>query len=301
MTNSSLNRSKNTADNDEFYTYYKDIQQEVDHYIPQLKGKVVYCNCDNPFKSQYVKYFIRNFNKIGLKGLVSTCLNRTNGLHLTLHSVPIELSNATDSAIDKWVRPYVKKLKGNGGFQTPECMAIMKKCDVVITNPPFSLFLEWYQCVKKNNRRFLVLCNMNTVLTKLIIPDIVSNKVRFGWDSRNRGYKFWLPTGGVGKIGYICWLTNLKSSVKPFLPLINRPISTYPKLDNTDIIKVAKVTEIPSGYKGVMSVPITFMFKHNPIQFQIIGIADTGKGGYDLLKPYINGKQQYKSLLIRKK
>ena len=302
MGNSSLNRSKNATDNDEFYTYYSDIKGEIDHYWTQLKGKIVYCNCDSPYSSYYVKYFIRNFNAIGLKGLVSTCLNNPHGLIFETHSVPANLANASDATINAWVKTHVRELLGNGGFQTPECLAVMRRCNVVITNPPFSLFRLWYDCVKMNNKKFLVLCNMNTCLSANFLPDLVSNRIRFGWEARNRSYKFWLPDGTIRSLGYICWLTNLRSSVKPFLPSVNVPISAYPHYDgHPEVIKVSRLTEIPANYKGLMAVPITFLFKHNPNQFKIVGVIGTAPSSkYTLFVPYINGKGQYKAVIIKR-
>lgn len=301
MANISLNKSKSAVNNDEFYTYYSDIKKELDHYWAQLKGKTVYCNCDNPYLSQYVKYCVRNFNAIGLKGLVSTCYSPPHGLIFETHSVPATLSDASDADIDTWIATHVRKLAGDGGFQTPECIEVMHRCDIVITNPPFSLFRLWFDTVKSNQKKFLVLCNMNTCVCGNIITDIVEGKSRFGWENTNRSYKFWLPDKSIRSLGYICWLTNLRSSVKPFLPTVNKPASSYQKYDGQNVIKVPKLNEIPSNYSGVMSVPITFLFKHNPRQFRIVGIVGCAVSNkYNKFVPRINGKNQYKALLITK-
>ena len=303
VNNKALNKSKHTTDNDEFYTYYKDIALEVDNYASQLKGKHVYCNCDNPYLSQFVLYFIRNFKKIGLKSLTSTCLNNPHGLYFHVTDIPQSIIDGNSLDIMMWTKKHTVELNGNGGFQTPECQQILKTCDVVITNPPFSLFRDWYDLVKSAGKKYLVVANMNTCLSANISADIVEGKARFGCATTNRVYYFWRSSPNSNdrlKIGYICWLTNMKTVVKPFIPTVKRSISDYTTYDGTMIIKVPKLAQIPAGYKGVMGVPITFLFKHNPAQFKIVGFASHGKDNkYDMFSPHINGKEQYKAILIK--
>lgn len=300
--NKALNRSRSAIDNDEFYTLYSDIESEVRYYHNQLKGKIVYCNCDNPIISNFVQYFIRNFNKIGLKRLIVSCLHYPTGYTIDISSVPVDIASAPKSKLIEWIIPHIHNLSGNGGFQAPECINLLKKCDIVITNPPFSLFRIWYDLVKANRKRFLVLANMNTCLSANISEDIIENRCRFGCETVNREYSFTSPSGAIRKIRYICWLTNMQTVSKPFIPTIYRPISEYETYDGQNVLKIPKITEIPARYNGVMGVPTSFLFKHNPAQFKIVGIAKHGKDNrYDLFIPRLHGKDCYTAILIQKR
>ena len=296
MSNKALNRCRTATDNDEFYTLYEDVESEVKHYHSQLKGKTVYCNCDNPLQSNFVRYFVRNFRLIRLKRLISTGLMREGGLLIDLTSVP-----ESEDDLTEWISANVQTIS-DGRFQSEFCRNLLKESDVVITNPPFSLYREWYDLVKEYGKQYLVLANMNTCLSANISADIIEGKARFGCDTRNKTYKFTTPSGEITQLRYICWMTNLQTIEKPYLPLIERDLSYYDKYDGQNVLKIPKLSEIPRDYDGIIGVPITILFKHNPNQFNLIGIANHGKDNrYDLFSPHFNGKECYKAILIQKR
>lgn len=284
MSNASLNASKTKIDNDDYYTYYKDIENELNHYFDQLKGKVVYCNCDNPCKSQFVKYFADNFERIGIKRLIATSKEKEHGLYLDMNS-PHAIAEC------------VTELKEDGSFQSQECLDLLKECDVVITNPPFSLFRKWYSTVRGMGKDVLVIGNLNAILYKEVIADTVSGRLRCGYTARN-GHSFWTDSGQIKKLGYSCWMTTLKVEENPPLALCEgreyRHYDTYP-----DAIEVSKLSQLPSDYHGLMGVPITFWIKYNCKQFRIVGKADQNKGtDYNLFYPIIDGIKLYKRIVI---
>lgn len=296
MSNKALNRCRSATDNDEFYTLYEDVESEVKHYHSQLKGKTVYCNCDNPLQSNFVRYFVRNFRLIGLKRLIATGLTRERGLLIDLTSVP-----ESEYELTEWISANVQTIS-DGRFQSEFCRSLLKETDVVITNPPFSLYREWYDLVKEYGKQYLVLANMNTCLSANISADIIEGKARFGCDTRNKAFNFTSPSGEIRQVRYVCWMTNLQTIEKPFLPLIERDLSYYDKYDGQNVLKIPKLSEIPRDYDGIMGVPITILFKHNPNQFKLIGIANHGKDNrYDLFSPHLNGKECYKAILIQKR
>lgn len=298
MSNEALNRCRSATDNDEFYTLYEDLESEVKHYHSQLKGKTVYCNCDNPLQSNFVRYFVRNFRHIGLRRLIATGLMREGegGLLLDLTSVPKSEDNLTE-----WISANVQIIS-DGRFQSEFCRSLLKESDVIITNPPFSLYREWYDLVKEYGKQYLVLANMNTCLSANISEDIIEGKARFGCNTKNKPYNFTNPSGEIKQVRYICWMTNLQTIEKPFLPLIKRDLSYYDKYDGQNVLKIPKLSEIPSDYDGIMGVPITILFKHNPNQFKLIGIAKHGKDNrYDLFSPRLHNKECYTTILIQKR
>lgn len=300
MSNRTLHESKNAIDNDEFYTMYSDISAELPHYFDQLKGKYVYCNCDNPLESNFVLYLVRHFREIGLFGLTATCIMPSNGLLLTISDVPDTVSAYSDEQIRNWIEEHLQTLDGDGSFQSQDCLSILDRCDIVITNPPFSLFRTWYDCVKNAGKQFLILCNMNTCLASNISGDIIEGKVRFGSSTVNKVFEFTTRDGTVRRIGYVCWFTNMAVPEKPYIPLRRYDPDAYQRYDGQDIPKISRVSELPD-YDGVMGVPTSFLFKHNPHQFRLVGIARHGcDNRYDLFKPYVQGKEQYQSILIQK-
>ena len=298
MSNKALNRCRTATDNDEFYTLYEDVESEVKHYHSQLKGKTVYCNCDNPLQSNFVRYFVRNFRLIGLRRLIATGLmrERERGLLIDLTSVPESEDNLTE-----WISANVQTIS-DGRFQSEFCKELLNESDVVITNPPFSLYREWYDLVKGYGKQYLVLANMNTCLSANISADIIEGKARFGCNTTNREYHFNTPSGKTKRIGYICWMTNLQTIEKPYLPLIERDLSYYDKYDGQNVLKIPKLSEIPRDYDGIMGVPISILYKHNPSQFKLIGLAKHGKDNqYDLFSPHLHGKECYCTILIQKR
>ena len=246
---------------DEFYTMFKDIEKELINY--SFDGKVVYCPCDNPNLSNFTKYFRDNFEKLGIKRLVSTCY-------------PHGIMEVVDNEGVKTLQ-----LEGDGDFRSEECVKILKSCDIVVTNPPFSLFREFMRIVFENKKMFVVIGNQNAITYKDIFPYIKDNKM---WIGHTNPTSFYDKQNGMAikKFGNTCWYTNL--------PILKREEwvdtgieydygkkkSWYQKYDNYDAINIDKVSQIPMDYDGVMGVPITFLNKYNPKQFEILGMAQRG-------------------------
>ena len=214
----------------------------------------------------------------------------------------IDLTSVPESEYEltEWISANVQTIS-DGRFQSEFCRSLLKESDVVITNPPFSLYREWYDLVKEYDKQYLVLANMNTCLSANISADIIEGKARFGCETVNRSFNFYAPNGEVRQIRYICWFTNLQIIEKPFIPTINRDLSFYDKFDKQDVLKINSIKEIPSNYDGVMGVPISFLFKHNPNQFKLIGLAKHGRDNqYDLFSPRLHNKECYTTILIQK-
>jgi len=345
MANKSLNSNlhkANKAKKDEFYTQLIDIEKELKHYKEQFRGKVVYCNCDDPFESNFFKYFAANFNALGLKKIITTSYvpSPIAGGQLPLFEIEglkpegkepfkIEITEVSDidedGAIDlEDVKSLLKRnkknstpLKGNGDFRSEECIELLKEADIVVTNPPFSLFREYVEQLVKHKKKFIILGNQNAIIYKEIFKFIKENKLWLGYD--NGGTKWFqvpndydIETESRIKIennvkyfsmGSIVWFTNLDTTrrheeltlYKKYTP------EEYPKYDNYDAIEVSKVFEIPMDFDGVMGVPITFLDKYNPEQFEIIG---SNRGvDQDLNRVYgrgshLNGKETFKRLFI---
>lgn len=314
--NSNLHKA-NRAKKDEFYTQLIDIEKELKHYKDQFRGKIVYCNCDDPYESNFFKYFAANFNALGLKKLITTSYTRSPiaGGQLPLFEVKglrpkgkepfkIELNEVTDNDADgaigltdvKWLLKndanIATPLKGNGDFRSEECIELLNQADIVVTNPPFSLFREYVAQLIDYNKKFLILGDQNAITYKETFKLIKENKLWLGYD--NGGTKWFqvpmdydIPTESRKKIengiqyfsmGRIVWFTNMET-VKRHQELILYKKYTpeeYPRYDNYEAINVDKVSDIPIGYKGVMGVPITFLDKYNPSQFEIIGQTHSG-------------------------
>ena len=298
--------------NDEFYTQLEDIEKELCHYTEHFKNKVVYCNCDNPEQSMFWKYFYDNFHSLGLKKLVATYYDTYTTVYKTTYD---------GNEIKK------EPLHCNGDFQNKECIDILDGCDIVVTNPPFSLFRAFVSTLIEHDKQFLIIGNINAITYKEIFPLILENRLWFGCRSLNKDmyfnvtneYKDYLVThkkensayktiNGVimGRLASACWYTNIEHNKR------NKIVTTtylyyqtpylYQKYDNYDAIHVEKVAEIPMDYDGIMGVPITFLEKYNPEQFTIIGLFNHGSDGpYDLAKPIINGKERFKRIAIKKR
>lgn len=297
--------SKNTnlieakkAKNDEFYTRYEDIKKEVDNYKEQLKGLTIYCPCDDYRKSQFYQYFKDNFIDFQLKAVITTCY--PNGLMATYNG-----------------EEKIYKLEGDGDFRSDECSKIRDSADIIITNPPFSLMRDFIQWI--GDKEFLILGNINIIAYKNVFPKIMNNTMRAGY-TFNKTTEFDLPNGDSKKMQGIAWWTTLQVNVtKPLVLTKKYDPSLYPKYDNYDAIEVSKVKDIPIDYDGVMGVPITFLDKYCPNQFEIIGIAcgnswfnyseilkslnfnPNVKYGGGLGATIVKGKATYARILIRKK
>ena len=291
--NTNLHNAKR-AKNDEFYTLLTDIEKEMVHYRDYFKGKVIFCNCDDARESNFFKFFANNFELLKIKKLITT------GYKEDGHGVVLEYNGDIDGDFmvgDDEVK--VTELKGNGDFRSEECIEYLKQADIVITNPPFSLFREYVKQLMDYDKKFIIIGNQNAITYKEIFPYIKDNKLWLGY---NFVKSFIQPNGEVKKFGNILWYTNIPHDKRNWPMDFYRTYKPelYPKYDNYDAIEVSKVADIPMDYKGVMGVPITFLDKYNPEQFQIVGDACNGSDHqWDLFKPMVNGKFVYKRLLIK--
>jgi len=342
--NTGLNKAAK-AKKDEFYTQLVDIEKELRHYKKQFRGKVVYCNCDDPFESNFFKYFAANFNSLGLKKLISTSYTKSPivGGQLPLFEVEglkpsgkepfkIEITEVPDfdgdGAIDledvknllKSNKNIATPLHGNGDFRSDECVELLKEADIVVTNPPFSLFRDYVKQLAEHNKKFLILGNQNAILYIEIFMLIKENKLWLGYD--NGGTKwFQVPDdydiqtesrikteNGVKyfSMGSIVWFTNLDTTKRHEEMTLYKKYNSeeYPKYENYNAIEVSKYLDIPMDYDGVMGVPITFLDKYNPNQFEIVGSnrgVDQDPNGTYGKGSYLNGKETFKRLFIRNK
>ena len=305
--NSNLHAAK-AAKNDEFYTQITDIEKELSNYKDFFKGKVVYCNCDDARESNFFKYFSKNFEFLGLKKLITTGYKAEGkGVVLVYEGDKNGNRKVEDSEI------VVRQLEGSGDFRSEECIEFLKEADVVVTNPPFSLFREYVKQLMDYGKKFIIIGNMNAVDYKEIFPLIKENKLWLG-ASKGIGWKslFGVPDDYEGKnvvindgkkyvqINQATWFTNVEHEKRNTpLDLYKRYSNEYKHYDNYDAIEVGKIADIPMDYDGVMGVPLTFFFVYCPKQFEIIGNGYTEniKG----VRPYVNGKRLYSRIFIRKR
>jgi hypothetical protein len=288
--------------NDEFYTQLTDIENELKHYKEHFKDKVVYCNCDDPIESNFFKYFSLNFEHLGLKKLISTGY-KENGKGV----VSVYEGDKNGNRMPDLEEIEIKELQGNGDFRSQECLEFLKQADIVVTNPPFSLFRDYVATLIEYGKQFLIIGSQNAITYKEIFPLIKENKL---WLGVNSVKEFIQPNGEIKKFGNICWFTNLihKKRNYPLDLYMKYSNDYYPKYDNYDAIEVSKTCEIPMDYEGVMGVPITFLDKFNPEQFEIVGWSRHNDmnmdGGYWLggkNDATINGKDVYRRILIKHK
>ncbi len=351
MAGNSNLHAANKAKKDEFYTQLSDIANELKHYKQHFAGKTVFCNCDDPYESNFFKYFALNFNQLGLKKLIATCYNgspvadtqmclfepeapygkqqKTRVPHkIVITEVPdTNGDGATDLADVEWLikndKNILTTLQGNGDFRSPECVELLKEADIVVTNPPFSLFREYVAQLVQYDKKFLIVGNQNAITYKEIFKLIKENKIWLGGCLsfaafkvpdyyEERSNRFWIDETGQKwrSMGNICWFTNLDHNKRhEYLDLYKTYTpEEYPKYDNYDAINVDKTADIPCDYDGVMGVPITFLDKYNPEQFEIInGIgryACIDDGNVNPVGTYgtdINGEHTYFRIFIRKK
>ena len=265
--NSNLSKAK-TAKNDEFYTQMTDVEKELKHYKEHFKDKTILCNCDDPVHSAFWKYFHLNFNHLGLKKLISThYLAQQFKWDLNAEKPYVmEYTGENDNDVTVGTKTY---LKGDGDFRSAECIEFLKESDIVVTNPPFSLFREFVAILMKYEKKFIIIGNKNAITYKEFFPLLRDNKVWIGYNSVE---KFIQPDNKIKKFGNIGWFTNLdiKKKHEKLVLWKNYNPEEFPKYDNYDAINVDKTSDIPIDYKGVMGVPITFLDKYNPEQFEII-------------------------------
>lgn len=287
--NANLHKAKD-AKNDEFYTQLTDVSKELMHYNEHFKGKVVFCNCDDPTWSAFWKYFHLNFKALGLKKLISTHYNKNEPTY------KMEYAGGDDNDIEVGT---ITPLEGNGDFRNQECLDLLDEADIVVTNPPFSLFREYVAVLMEHKKKFLIIGNLNAVKYSELFPFIMNDQMWFG---NNNVHDFLQPDGTIKKFGNINWYTNL-DFIKRHEKLVlwkNYNSAEYPKYETFDAIEVSKVTDIPIDYDGIMGVPVSFMSKYNPDQFEIVGEFNHGSDNdFDLAKPILNGKELFPRLAIR--
>lgn len=281
--NGSLNQAAINKE-DEFYTQISDIEKELRHYKKQFQGKIVFCNCDDPDWSNFFKYFQLNFWELGLKKLISTHYEADKPTY------KLEIIAEEKKSGQIGIPEYKKTmLTGNGDFRSPECVELLKEADIVCTNPPFSLFREYVAQLIAYDKKFLIIGNQNNITYKEVFPLLQSNKMWLGYYSGDMAFKvpdyyepretrFWIDETGQKwrSFGNITWFTNLDTTKRHEELTLYKTYTPeeFPKYDNYDAINVNKVNEIPCDYFGVMGVPITFLDKYNPDQFEIVGITD---------------------------
>lgn len=315
------------AKKDEFYTQLVDIENELRHYKEHFKGKVVFCNCDDPYESNFFKYFAINFNHLGLKKLICTCYAGSPVVYTQLSlfgdeevigeepsdkkPYKIEITHVDDlngdGAVDltdvelllRSVDGKPTLLKGDGDFRSQECIELLKEADIVVTNPPFSLFREYIALLVKHEKKFLIIGNVNAVTYKEVFPLFKENKLWLGASIHSGDREFRVPDSyplqsagwridenGIKyiRVKGVRWFTNLDYSERHEDLVLYRSYTPqeYPQYANYDAVDVNKTADIPCDFHGIMGVPVTFMDKFNPEQFEIIGCADyTGKYGSD--------------------
>lgn len=309
------------AKNDEFYTLLTDIEKEMRHYRKHFKGKTVLCNCDDPFESNFFKYFVLNFNRLELKKLIATCYATSPiaGQQLSLFdvvggeeeqrnkpykAVVTKVYDVTgDGGVDmfdvaelfKTHENELTELEGDGDFRSDECLAMLDEADIVVTNPPFSLFREYVATLMEHDKKFIIIGNSNAITYKEVFPLIMQNKLWLGVTRSGTGSMWFrimddFPVKSGQKvengvryqtIGNSAWFTNLdvKKRHEEMILVKRYTPDDYPRYDNYDAIEVSKILDIPLDYSGVMGVPITFLGKYNPDQFEIVGITKTWFGG----------------------
>lgn len=308
--NSNLAAAKK-AKNDEFYTQISDIEKELVHYKDQLRDKIIFCNCDDPEWSNFWRYFDLNFDHIGIKALIAT--------HYDPEKPTYKLEIRRDPVTGEKLPQVKTDLKQNGDFRSPECVELLKECDVVVTNEPFSLFREFVALLMQYEKKFIIIGNVNAITYKEFFPLLKENKVWAGFtfnktmefimpDSYELKGKAYIDENGRkhGFVPGVCFFTNIdiKKRHEP-LTLFRRYAddpSKYPRYDNYDGINVDKVADIPEDYYGVMGVPITFLDKYCPEQFEIVGLDR-----YTVPKEFlvggrvaIKGKPFYARVLIKR-
>ncbi|HEY4495254.1 MAG TPA: adenine-specific methyltransferase EcoRI family protein [Candidatus Paceibacterota bacterium] len=343
-------RKANAAKKDEFYTQLIDIEKELKHHKEQFRGKVVYCNCDDPFESNFFKYFAANFKELKLRKLITTSYVKSPiaGGQLPLFEVEglkpsgkepfkIEITEVPDidedGAIDledvKSLLKHNKKnstpLKGNGDFRNKECIELLKEADIVVTNPPFSLFREYVAQLVEHKKKFLIMGNQNAITYKEIFKLIKENHVWLGQSLNGKNILFQIPNHYESyykiidgkKYAFpkgVVWFTNFEVPKRSEELVLYKKYTKkeYPKYDNYNAINVDRTEQIPMDYAGVMGVPITFLHKHNPNQFEIIDglnrytILDVAGLNDNAVKNHlhmteIGGKSTYFRVLIKNK
>ncbi len=315
--NSQLTKARR-AKNDEFYTQLTDIEKELRYYRKHFEGKIVLCNCDDPFESNFFKYFVLNFNRLGLKKLIATCYTDSpianqqlsifdvigkddDNSNKPYKAIVTKVYDKTgDGGVDmfdvaelfKSGENQLSELQGNGDFRSAECLSLLAEADIVVTNPPFSLFREYVATLIEYGKKFIIMGNKNAITYKEFFPYLMNNKIWAGATSLNGGRWMIMPraveveskkakTNSHGEtilnVAGVCWFTNLdiKKRHDNLIMVKRYSPDEYENYENLKgSINVDKVVDIPIDYPGIMGVPVTFFEKYNPDQFEIVGCAD---------------------------
>ncbi len=322
----------NKAKKDEFYTQLVDIENELKHYREHFRGKTVLCNCDDPRVSNFFHYFSYNFEQLGLKKLITTCYkNQERDLfsqHNSERAIWLEYNgDRNGNRVPDPAEIGINYLQGDGDFRSNECIELLKQADIVVTNPPFSLFREYVAQLIEYDKKFVIIGNQNAITNKDFFPLIRDNKVWLGYGFKGgaghfySNYKDVATAGdhreGMIRVSGVNWFTNMEIDKRHEDLILYKQYSPeeYPRYDNYDAINVNKTSDIPVDYYGAMGVPITFMDKYNPEQFEIVGIC---AGNSRLNKFYgdiaysphpedrggcavLNGQRVYSRILIRRR
>ncbi len=290
--NKNLHQAKSNK-KDEFYTQLADIENELRHYSDHFRGKVVYCNCDDPRVSNFFHYFAYNFRILGLKKLITTCYKNQQMDMFSQNDSERAIYLEYDGTQNETGVPAVEDigvrcLEGDGDFRSDECIELLKQADIVVTNPPFSLFREYVAQLIEHDKKFLIIGNMNATTYKEIFPLFQENKIWYGASIKSGDREFGVPTDyplraatnrldehgrKFIRVKGVRWFTNLEHSRRREDLILYKRYSPeeYPRYDNYDAIEVSKTKEIPMDWDGAMGVPISFLDKHNPEQFEIVG------------------------------
>lgn len=309
--NSNLHKAKN-AKKDEFYTQLSDIEKELKHYTHHFKDKVVLCNCDDPRMSNFFHYFSYNFEKLGLKKLITTCYKSQErdlfSENKSEQAIYLEYEgDKNGNNIPDANEIGIKHLKGDGDFRSQECIELLKQADIVVTNPPFSLFREYVAQLVEYDKKFVIIGHQNAITYKEIFKLIKDEDLWLGYGFTggaghfiNKHYEDYATAGdhkeGMIRVSGVHWYTNLdiaKRHEELILYKKYTPIE-YPKYENYDAINVNKTKDIPMDYEGAMGVPITFLDKYNPDQFQIIGLGISNSGIEIGVEPYKEEHKKYR-------
>ena len=312
---------------DEFYTQISDVERELCHYRKHFKGKVVYCNCDDPYISAFFKYFTKNFEFLGIKKLITTCYkSQSVDIFSTSNSdraIKLEYTGGASNSLPTPDDIGITLLEGDGDFRSEECMEILKEADIVVTNPPFSLFTDYVSQLDSFSKKFIIVGHQNAITYKDVFPLIKNNRIWLGYGFKGNAAHFIAPhyqdiasasdhKEGMIRVSGVVWYTNLDHNKRhEEIILVQRYFgneAAYPRYDNYDAIEVSKSQNIPMDFDGVMGVPITFLTKHNPEQFEIVGATESEGKGFSaglwknsskLAQAAVNGKRVYKRLFIR--
>ena len=332
-TNKNLTDAKKNK-KDEFYTQLSDIDRELKHYKKHFKNKVVYCNCDDPRVSNFFHYFSYNFERLGLKKLIATCYKNQNvdlfSQNDSEEAIYLEYEgDKNNNKIPDLDEIGILHLKGDGDFRSKESIELLKQADIVVTNPPFSLFREYIAQLSEYDKKYLIIGTWNAISYKEVFKLIAEDNLWIGINSNRNFSGFIVPKhysmhgteARIDKDGNriissnnTCWFTNLDNSKRHEELILYKKYNEieYPHYDNYNAININKVAEIPIDFKGIMGVPITFLNKYNPKQFKIIGSDSQVKEGLfpEIINPkwkgkidrgYLNGKRLYARILIKKR